>query len=148
MGTGSDRIQLGVVTQMRDLGVLVDNKLNFHDHIVEVVKKANSRLGLIKRTFEYLDSHLVSILYKSMVRPILEYSSTACLPQFVGDSILLEKVQQRATKLAVEIKTQPYSDRMKFMKLPSLAFRRKRYCCLQIFRMIQKYDNVNPGVFF
>ena len=39
----------------RDLGVLVDNELKFGQQVDAVVLKANRQLGLIKRSFTYLD---------------------------------------------------------------------------------------------
>ena len=43
------------VTEQKDIGVTIDNKLKFVPHIQAMVKKANSNLGIIKRTFSYLD---------------------------------------------------------------------------------------------
>ena len=39
----------------KDVGVTIDNKLSFDIHITEKVNKANSIVGVIRRTFEYLD---------------------------------------------------------------------------------------------
>jgi len=41
---------------MRDLGVLIDDKLHFSDHVYDKVHKSYYMLGLIKRNFEHLDS--------------------------------------------------------------------------------------------
>ena len=43
------------VEKMKDLGVVVDEKLKFYDHIHERVNKAYSMLGIIKRNFKYMD---------------------------------------------------------------------------------------------
>ena len=39
----------------RDLGVAIDNHLNFKLHISQTVSQANRLLGMIRRSFEYLD---------------------------------------------------------------------------------------------
>ena len=39
---------------MKDLGVTVNEKLKFYDHIHEKVNKAYSMLGIIKRNFRYI----------------------------------------------------------------------------------------------
>ena len=54
----------------RDLGVLISNDLLPERHISHIVKKANQRLGLIRRCFTNLSTEKVSTLYKSIVRPI------------------------------------------------------------------------------
>ena len=49
------------VEKMKDLGVTVDEKLKFYNHIHEKVNKAYNMLGIIKRNFKYMDN--VSFLY-------------------------------------------------------------------------------------
>ena len=69
----------GIVIQpaqpVRDLGVVIDQDLKFHEHTSLVTNKANRVFGLIKRGFTYLDSDIFVCLYKSMVRPMLEYGN-------------------------------------------------------------------------
>ena len=56
------------VTKEKDLDVIVD-KLKSHIHTSAAIKKANSILGLIKRSFAELDERTLPTLYTSMVRP-------------------------------------------------------------------------------
>ena len=42
-------------TAEKDVGVTIDNKFSFEKHISDKVNKTNSIVGLIRRTFEYLD---------------------------------------------------------------------------------------------
>ena len=48
----------------RDLGVAIDNHLNFKLHISQTVSQANRLLGMIRRSFEYLDQETFLYLYK------------------------------------------------------------------------------------
>ena len=59
------------ITQ-RDLGVAIDNHLNFKLHISQTVTKSNSLLGIIRRSFEYLDQETFLFLYKGLIRPKME----------------------------------------------------------------------------
>ena len=52
-------------------------------------------------------------MFKSIVRPHLEYVSTVWFPMFKKDKILIENVQRRATRLVKCIKHLPYEDRLK-----------------------------------
>ena len=56
----------------KDLGILIDCELNFSEHMF-AAKKANGLMGVIRRTFTHLDLKCFSLLYKSLVRPQLEY---------------------------------------------------------------------------
>ena len=65
------RMILQRVRQEKDLGVTIDESLNFEHHILEKVKKANQTVGLIRRYFFYLDIQNFRWLFKAMVRPHL-----------------------------------------------------------------------------
>ena len=86
-------------TSENDLGVYVDTELTFEKHIETVVNQANRMLGLIRRSYTYLDSQSLLKLYTSLVRPTLEYAKAAWTPILRRDKILLENVQRRATNL-------------------------------------------------
>ena len=58
----------------KDLGISVDSELKFENHIMDKVKKANRILGLIKRSFSYLNFESFLLLYKSLIRSQLEYA--------------------------------------------------------------------------
>ena len=47
----------------KDVGVIVDNKLKFEEHIAEKVNKANSILGAARGSFEYMDKQVFKKLY-------------------------------------------------------------------------------------
>jgi hypothetical protein len=57
------------VTEEKDLGIIIDNKLKFKQHINLQTKKANQRLGMIKRSFDFMDKDMFLTVFKSIVRP-------------------------------------------------------------------------------
>ncbi len=82
----------------KDIGVTVDSKLDFEAHINEKINKANRTMGLIRRSFEYLDQENFLLLYKALVRPHLEYANAVWSPYKKKHIDALEAVQ-RSTKL-------------------------------------------------
>jgi len=125
----------------RDLGVVIDEKLTFRDHIHDKIHKAYSMIGIIKRNFKYLTISSFVLLYKSMVRSHLDYCSSVWVPYKKGDIELLEKVQKRATKLIPKIKNMPYIDRLKACKLPTLRYRQIRGDMIEMYKILTgKYD--------
>ena len=62
-------------TQEKDLGIIFKETIKFDEHISKAVGKANRMLGLIKRSFSYMDIDLFLKLYKTLVRPILDYGN-------------------------------------------------------------------------
>ena len=85
-------ISIDTVTSHNDLGILFDDKLRFHDQTTEVTDKANQVLGMIKKSFEYLDSDMLSKLFTTLVRPILEHSNAIWGSLFILDQRKAEGV--------------------------------------------------------
>jgi len=56
-------------------------------------------LGLIKRKIVHKDQHIFVALYKSVVRPHLEYCCSAWSRRYVKDKECLDKVQRCFTRL-------------------------------------------------
>jgi len=66
--------------QITDLGILLDERLSFRDHINDKINKAFSMLGIIKRNFKHLTIEAFTMLYKNMVRSHLDYCSSVWSP--------------------------------------------------------------------
>ena len=90
------------------------------------VNKGNKILGLIRRSFTYLDRKIILTIYKTLVRPILEYGHTIIYPRYEKDKKLIEGVQRRGTKMIQELRDKEYPDRLKALKIPSMQYRRDR----------------------
>ncbi len=117
-----------------DLGVTVDGQLTFTDHITTVTKKANRVLYTIKRSMTYLDKHTLLLLYKALVRPLIEYADAVWNPIWKKDRDCLERIQRRATKTVTSLKHMQYEDRLKELNLPTLSFRRLRGDMIQAYK--------------
>ena len=148
MGTLEGRIELEQVQYEKDLGVIFDTDLKFSQHIQENITKANQRIGLIRRNFKYLNKTTFLMLYKSLVRPILEYCSPVWTVLYIKHSEALERVQRHATKLLHGIKDLSYPQRLKILDLPTLIYRRRRADMLQIYRIIKGIDQLKQEEHF
>ena len=110
----------------KDIGVVIDNKLAFSDHLAEKINKANKIVGLIRRTFVHLEPEIFKILFTALVKPHLEYENQVWFPHLVKDIEAVEYVQRRATKLVPCLKDLSYKERVRTLNLPTLAYRRSR----------------------
>ena len=128
-------------TEEKDIGVVIDNKLSFEKHIVEKVNKANMIVGIIRRTFEYMDKKVFRSLYTALVRPHIEYANQVWSPHLKKHIDMIENVQKRATKQIPGLKDLPYEDRLKELNLPTLAYRRIRGDLIETYKIASgKYD--------
>ena len=126
----------------KDLGIYISNNLEWNHYINTAIGKANKKLGLIKNPFEYLDEITLKLLYKSLVRPHLEYGASIWSPYWKKDTLKLESVQRRATKIE-SLRGVTYDERLKILDLPLLEERRRRGDLIQMYKIKKRKDIVN-----
>ena len=132
----------------------MDMELNFEEHMSSKINKANGIMGMIRRTFSFLDSAMFRKLYTSFVRPHLEYAQPVWSPHRRKHIKMLENVQIRATKLVDGMGNLEYSERLRKLNLPTLLYRRERGDMIQVWNHFNSYDQstlsknfkVNPYV--
>ena len=77
-----------------------------------------------------------------MVRSHLDFGASVYSPLNKGDIDLIESVQRRATKQLPEMKNLSYPDRLRKLKLPTLAYRRRRADMIEINKAVHGlYEN-------
>ena len=111
---------------VRDLGVEVDEKLSFSNHVSNIVMNASQRSHLILRSFTSKNPASLIRAFKIYVRPLLEYNSQVWSPITMKDITSIEKVQKQFTKRIPGCKTLTYYQRLKKFNLESLELRRLR----------------------
>ena len=72
--------ELTTVTFEKDLGITFQHDMKFDIHINNIVNKANRLLGLVKRTFSCMDRNIFLIIYKPIIRPIIDYGDSVWNP--------------------------------------------------------------------
>ena len=146
---GEEKHQLKVSSTERDLGVVLDDKLTFENHLQSKINKANSIMGIIRRTYTYLDNDSFLLLYKALVRPHVEYANQIWSPYLKKHIISIENVQRRATKQIAGMRDLTYEERLHKLKLPTLAYRRLRGDMIETYKILsEKYDKeASDGLF-
>ena len=131
----------------KDLGVYFNSSGDFSDHIKIKVSKAKQIAGYIMRTFLSRKPEILLILLRSLVLPIIDYSSIIWNPHTFQDIATLESVQRNYTSKLEGMSDMNYYQRLKSLKLYSSERRRDRYSILYIFKII--HGKVpNPGICF
>ena len=144
-----ERVVLEESTVEKDIGVHVDQRLKFEKHILQQTQKANQIMGLIRRSFVNLTERNFVQLFKSLVRPHLEYCNSVWCPHLVKHIDAIEKVQRRGTKMLPGYQELTYEERLQKLKLPTLVYRRNRGDMIEVFKILKGfYDTrVTEGMF-
>ena len=111
---------------MRDLGIYVDTELTWTTHIQITSSKAKQISAWILSVFYSRDRTTMLTLFKSLVRPILEYCSEIWSPHLIKDIYEIEKIQRSFTYRIKGVKELNYWERLKELKIMSLQRRRER----------------------
>ena len=110
------------------------------------VNRANKLVGWIRRTFYFMDKELFLMVYKCLIRSVLDYGSPVWNPSTKKYRQLLENVQRRAMKLVPELKMLSYQGRLRKF-LPTLYYRRNRYDLIQLFKIIAHIEYTDAANF-
>ena len=142
MINNGSRVDLTKTEREKDLGVILNRKLKFCDHIDQAILKGNRVLGMLRRSFKFWDKKMFKKLYGAFIRPHLEYGAAIWNPHLKRDIKKLEKVQRRATKLVPEVRSLPYASRLEALDIQSLEERRKRGDLIQYFKFYKGFNRI------
>ena len=80
------------------LGISIADNLSWNEHCDTIFKKANSTLGLLRRILSGCTPEVKNAAYLTLVRPKLEYASSAWNPHTQRNIDKIEMVQRRAAR--------------------------------------------------
>ena len=123
-----DDYTLPIVNKTKLLGTTITNYLKWDDNTAELVKKANSRLLLLRKAAEYTSSKEdLKQIYISYVRSILEQSAVVWHSSLSKENESdLEIVQKNALRIILKEKYVDYNHALLELDLFSLFYRREK----------------------
>ena len=105
-------------------------------------------LEMVRRQFKNMDKECFILLYKTFVRPHLEYAIQVWSPYKKRDIECLEKVQRRAAKLVFGLRKCTYEERLPRLGLSTLEERRQRGDLRETYKIITSKEKVCIQDFF
>ena len=133
------------VSEIRDLGVILDPKLEYNSHIESICCKGYNMLAFIKRQAKQFNNMWVTqTLYYTLVRSILEYASVIWMPYKKKYIDEIESIQKQFLLFALKhiydreygFSLPSYASRLKMINMESLQNRRELLCASFVFDVL------------
>jgi len=141
-------VDLPNTTEVLDLGVSFNSKLNFSDHISSLISKAKQKLFLVKKIFVSKNPTILIMAFKTYVIPLLEHCSQIWNPHIVADVRRLESVQRLFTKRLPGFQGLGYLARLKKAGLYTLELRRLWADLCFCYKILRGHVDTPIGQFF
>lgn len=128
-------------TIIKDLGVLIDTKLDFNSHIDKIVSQATKVLGYIIRAGkDFKNAFTLVRLFNALVRPILEYCSVIWSPYTIQAINKIEKLQRKLCKfIAYRTRTNFTDEFYDRFHISTLSRRREASDLIFAFKILNGY---------
>jgi hypothetical protein len=123
-------------TSVRDLGVLVTDCGSVSEQCRTAAAAARRLTGLMLRTFKSRKPSVILPVFKTIIRPLVEYATPVWNPCLKRDIADVENVQRKVTKCIAGFRDLPYSTRLQRLELPSLETRRLYLDLLECYKIV------------
>ena len=128
---------------IKDLGIVINEKSDFSDHITKTASACKAMSGFIMRTFKTRSTKPLLMLYKTYIRSKAEYCNLVWSPHTQKEVAIIESIQRSYTAKMQEVQHLDYWDRLKELKLYSLERRRERFMIIYAWQQIEGIrDNI------
>ena len=131
----------------KDLGVVINDKLEPEDHINQITGKMHNLLANMKIAFTYIDASMVRKIITTFIRPTLEYASVAWNPHTQKDITKIERIQRVATRWVPELRELSYEERLQALNLTTLEARRERGALITLYKCTTKIIDIDKKDF-
>ena len=150
-----NNIALEWVDTFSYLGIKIDRKLKWGDHIAGITLKASKLLGLLRRSLKGCSNRAKKRAYSALVRPRLEFCAPVWNPHQRGQEEALEQVQRRAARWicarwdpVANSWSKSYPEALMELEWHSLKQRRYFSSCCQVFKIINNLDCISFCTYF
>ena len=130
---------------IKDLGIMISSDLSYSKHVNMTVNKANKLLGLVHRTVGSSDPGGFFMWCNSLLCPVLEYAALAWNPYLANDVLALERVQWRASRLALgqQRGEMEEEDRLRKLKWSPLETHRLFFSLVECYKIVFGTNKLN-----
>ena len=133
-------------TTVKDLGIKITENLDWTPYLQQIKLKAERLIYIILRSFKTNNLDIYKMAYKTYIRPLLEYNTSAWTSNKKGDIDLIESIQRTYTKKVCQrlnLKFNNYLERLDLMNMNSLEYRRLEFDLILLYKILHKMIYIN-----
>ena len=138
----SDSVEIKPSCFVKDLGIIVDEALNWKLQIDTVYKKCKQVSAWVLSVFYTRDKSTMITLFNSLIRPKLEYCCEVWSPFLIKDIVKIEQVQRSFTHRIAGMSNYNYWERLKLLNLMSRQRRRDKIVITHLWKIL---NNIYPN---
>ena len=132
------------VSTMKYLGVLLDDLLTFEEHITHVVTKSTQKLGILRKSREFLDRKTSTLLYKSLVLPHIDYCDIVYMTTTEYNLHRLQLIQNVVCRIILRADNRTSVTEMhKELSLLTIKERQSLHMSMECFRQVNTQSSLN-----
>ena len=143
-----DDMQIRSVSSCRDLGVTVSHDLSPREYCKNIVKSTFHKIKLFRLGFSCTDISFAIEMFKTYLRPSLEYNTQIWSPHLISDINMVERVQRKFTKYLPGYWNLSYVQRLNALNLQSLEERRLIFDLVLMFKIVHGAVDIDPNLLF
>ena len=139
------------VNKIKDLGIFISEDLKWANHINFLFAKSSAVSYQILKLFKTKNIWTLLKLFKTYVRPHLEFNTPVWSPYLIRDVNKIERVQRNFTKqafLRCGLSFVSYHDRLDKLNIKSLCYRRVKFDLVFMYKIIYGSSDLNFNDYF
>ena len=95
----NNKDEISASTSVKLLGIIIDNKLNFAEHVTKIYKKANTKLHALARIAKYMDHEKLRLLMKTFIESQFNYCPLTWMFHSRTLNSKINKLHERALRI-------------------------------------------------
>ena len=123
------------------LGITIDNKLNFNEHIRKLCKKANQKLHALARISTYLDSRKLRIIMKTFIDSQFNYCPLIWMFHSRALNNKINKLHERALRIVYKNSNLSFQELLTLDKSVSIHHRNLQKLATEMYKI---KNNIAP----
>ncbi len=126
---------MGEVQEMKYLGMILEQNLNFKAHVGHIQSKVIPKLKMLHKLRQICGQETSLMLYKTLISPLIDYGDILYAGITQGEKSKIQKLQNSACRIILKSGSMtPTSSMHQELKLDMLDIRRCKHVCNQMYR--------------